>query len=836
MTDRTATTGREVLLDDAITAAGSCPDVDAPLPARAQVVVIGAGIIGAAVAHHLAGLGLTDVLVLERHRVSSGTTWHPAGLLAGARAGHALTEMATDTIATYAELQQVTDVGFYRRGCVSLARTPERLTELRHAAAMGRHHDLEVHELAPGELPVLLPLLDPVGLAGAVHFPGDGTVSPGAATLALAVSACARGTALREEVAVEAILTEGGRVTGVRTEQGTVACETVALCAGLWSAPIAATAGVRLGLHAAEHMWVWSREIDGVEDAQPYVRDLDGHFYVRPYRGGLVVGAFEPNGKPRPVESIPDDFSFGEFDPDPEHFDLALERAKERFPALRQTPIRRWLNAPESFTPDAAMLLGEVPEVAGLHVLAGMNSQGVLMGPGAARALAEWIVAGHPTRDTAELHVGRFAPTQRTPEYLFARTRETLGRLYGMHWPHLQPDTARGTRRTPLYEALRRDGAAFGEQSGWERANWFAPDSGDTRYGYSYERPSFFENVAAEHRATREAVSLFDLSSFAKLLVSGPDALATVQRVCSGDLDSAVGKVTYTTVLNTGGGIEVDLTVTRLARDEFLVVAPTMTHPRTLHWFRRHAVGSTVITDVTAAYATLAVNGPGSRALLADLTRAPLDAEAFPFGTAQRIDVAGVPVLAVRVSFVGELGWELYPSTETAAWLDSALMEAGRAHGLRRAGYFALDTLRSEKGFLHWGADIGPADTPLTTGLGFTVAWDKPGGFVGLDALRNLRADPGHSRMLGIALEDPEPLLHHGESVLLDREVVGRVTSGAYGHTLGVAVGRAFIDTARIALIDGAATGLEVDVAGRRVPARVSRRPFYDPSGARMRS
>lgn len=829
---------REELLNDTISVAKVTEHSRDPLPPRARVVVIGAGIIGASTALGLATRGVSDVLVLERDRLTSGTTWHPAGLLASSRSSHALTDMAAMTTELYSQLEARTgiDVGFNRRGCITVARTRERLTELRYAAAMGRHHALDVQELAPGEIVAHHPLVNPVGLCGGVYFPGDGTVNPGAATLAIAKLAVDAGAQFREQVIVERILVRDGRVSGVETSEGTVECETVAVCAGLWSSMVTRTAGVDLALHAAEHMWALTEPIEGATDEQPYVRDLDGHFYVRGYRGGLVVGAFEPNGKPRPVDTIPADFAFGEFAPDRDHFNLALGRAKERFAVLRDAEIERWLNAPESFTPDGAMLLGETPEVSGLFVLAGMNSQGILMGPGAADALADWIVHGAATVDAGELHVGRFSAVQRSGPYLFDRTRETLGRLYGMHWPHLQPDTARGMRRTPLYEQLAGHGAVFGEQSGWERANWYAHNGVAAEYGYSYQRPNWFETVGEEHRAAREAVALFDLSSFAKFLIQGPGALSSVQRIFSGELDVPVGKVVYTSMLNRGAGLEVDLTVTRLEESVFVVIAPPVAHHRTWHWLRRHSDATAVVTDVTSAFATLAVQGPRSRALLERLSDACFDADRFPFGTAQRIEVAGVDVLAIRVSYVGELGWELYPSTESAAWLHDAIVQAGADLNLRHAGYFALDTLRSEKGFVHYGVDVGPADSPLEAGLGFTVAWNKPTGFIGRDALLRLREQPRGSRLVNLQILDPGPQLYHGESVLAGGRVIGRVTSGNYGYSVGSAVGLAFVDLAAVDLSNGAVVeDIEIDVAGERYPAKLTRTAAYDPSGSRMR-
>ena len=829
----------ERLLDDGIAAASVLAGTDAAVPDRARVVVIGGGMIGAAVAYHLARLGETDVVLLERGRVSCGTTWHPAGLLAGVRASHALTEIARASLAVHARLGAESGIpnGFNRRGSLALARRPERLTELRYSAAMGRHHGVEHALLTPAEVADHHPLVDPAGLAGGLLFPGDGTTNPGASALGLVKVAHERGVRVLEGVEVEGIDVREGRVRAVRTSRGTVETEVAVLCAGLWTGELARGCGVPLALHAAEHVWMCTEPLDAPVWELPFVRDLDGHVYVRGYRDRLLVGAFEPDGKPRAHASIPRGFAFGEFEPDLDHVAEPLARARECVPVLRRLAIERHLNAPESFTPDNLPLVGETPEVENLFVAAGMNSQGILLGPGLGEAVAEWIVAGGPTQDLGDLAPGRFARAQATSGYLFERTRESLGRLYAMHWPHLQPATARGLRRTPLHHRLAAAGACFGEAAGWERANWYGEPGSAPRYEYSYERPPWFDRVAAEHRAAREGVALFDLSSFAKLELAGAGALAAVQRVLAADLDVPVGKVVYTTMLNSRGGIETDLTATRLADDRFLLVAPAITQRRVHRWLLRHAAApDAVVTDLTAGLATLAVMGPRSRELLGRLTDADLTSAAFPFGTAQPVELGWGEALAVRVSFVGELGWELYVPAESAETIHALLLEAGGDLGLRHAGYHALDSLRLEKGYRHWPHDIGPADTPLDGGLGFTVAWEK-GDFVGRTALLAARAAPRRRRLVHLALEAPEPLLHGGESVLRDGRVVGRVTSGAYGHHLGRAVALAALEAP-----DGpddddlAAGGFLVDVAGTACPATISLRPPFDPANERLRA
>lgn len=833
-------TSEERLRDATYKATDFDPGAAEGPPARARAVVVGGGIIGASVALHLARLGWKDTVVLERSRVGSGTTWHAAGLMTRTRGTHAQTELASYSRDFYRDLAGLSgvDIGYYPNGSLSVARTPERLTELRYALTLARHHGLPARELSLDEIAAVSPLLGVDGLAGGVLFEEDATVNPGWAAYATAKAAHDLGVRVVEGVRVTGLrlgTTPRGltRVTAVETGRGDVECEVAVLAAGLWTRDLALLAGARVPLHAAEHYWAQTEPVQGATRDLPIVRDLDGSIYVRHYRGGLLVGAFEPDGRPRTTASIPDDFSFGEFEPDLEHFGRPLARARERVPALARATFAHYLCAPESFTPDGNFVLGETAEVAGLFVAAGMNSQGIILGPGVGRALAAWIDGGAPASDVADVDVRRFSPAQANAGYLFERTRESLGRLYGMHWPFLQPGTARGLRRVPLADRLAAAGAVFGEAAGWERADWYAPPGERPEDVYSYGRQNWFEAVAAEHRAARGGVALFDLSSFAKLRVEGPGALAGVQRVFTADLDRAPGTVVYTSMLNTWGGVELDATVTRLDEDAFLVVTSAALQTKAFHWLRRHA-SPAVVTDVTSGLAVLSVAGPRSRELLAGLTDAALDDAAFPFARARTVDVGWATVLALRVSFTGELGWELYVPVESAPVLYDQLTAAGAPHGLRLAGYRALDCLRAEKGFIHWGADAGPADTPREAGLAGTLALDKPGGFIGREAL--LAAGPPRRRLVPLLLEDPEPLLYHGDSVLQDGRVVGRVTSGAYGHTLGAAVGLAALDGEPAAVDDlVAAGGVEVEIAARRVRARLSARPFYDPDGGRLR-
>jgi heterotetrameric sarcosine oxidase gamma subunit len=825
----------ERMLDDSISATSFAPEADGgPLPDRAQVVIVGGGVIGSSVAYHLAGLGISDVLVLERARIASGTSWHAAGLVARVRGSHPMTELAGYGVDLYGRLTEETGVDVHLRpsGSLTLAENEERLTELRYTAATARHQGVEARLLKASEIHEVWPLASAEGLVGALLQPGDATVNPGHAALALAKGAHDAGVSIREGAQVEELLLEGRRVRGVRTSRGDVEAETVVLACGLWTPDLAATVGVPVPLYAAEHVHVSTEPIEGVHDLLPLMRALDGYFYARHHAGGLMVGSFEPRGRPRSTGSIPENWAFGEFGPDWEHFAPVRGNAERRIPALKDATFSRFLRAPESFTPDSNFCLGETAEVTNLYVAAGFNSQGIIYAPGAGRALAEWIREDAPTFDASEVDVRRFARTQSNERYLRERTTEGLGRLYAMHWPYLQPETARGVRRSPLHDRLAGAGACFGEITQWERAMWFAPPGVEARYDHSYGRPHWLPHAAVEHRAARETAALFDLSSFAKIEITGPDALDVLQHLCTNDVDVAEGRVVYTLFLNRRGGIENDGTVTRLGQDRFLVLTAAATQHRTLEWLRRHGDGSRIaLADVTSSLATLAVMGPRSRELLGRLCDTDLSNEMFPFFTAKTTQIGSAPALAIRASYVGELGWELYVPTEFASHVHDVVVEAGGDLGLRHAGYHALDSLRVEKGFVHIGHDVGPTDDPFTAGLGHVVRLSKD--FIGADALRSREPSPHPSRLVSVKLEDPDPMLFHGESVIVDGRVVGTVMSAAYAHTVGAAAGLAMVEGS---LLTDDLPPVEVDLAGSLSKATLSTGALYDPAGSRMRS
>ncbi|HZN51908.1 MAG TPA: FAD-dependent oxidoreductase, partial [Methylomirabilota bacterium] len=798
------------------------------------------GIAGCSVAYHLAKLGWCDVLLLERREISCGTTWHAAGLVGQLRATQNLTRLAKYGADLYERLEAETGqaTGFRRPGSVSLARNPERMHELKRLASMARCFDVEVEVITPSEAGRRWPLMRTDDLVGALWLPRDGRTNPIDTTLALARGARQGGATILENTAVTAVCVEHGRVAGVKTPAGDVTCEVVVNCAGMWAREIGRMAGVTVPLHASEHFYIVTEPMAGVKPDLPVLRDTDGYIYVREEVGGLLMGGFEPVAKPWGMEGIPADFAFSLLPEDWEHFQVLMEQGIHRIPALETAPVRRHVNGPESFTPDGRYLLGEAPECRGFFVAAGFNSIGIASGAGAGRAVAEWIVGGEPPMDLWDVDIRRVAPFQANPRYLRDRTVEMVGALYALHWPYLQPATARGVRKSALHDRLASRGACFGAVMGWERANWFATPGMEPVYRYSYGRQNWFASSAEEHRAVREAVGLFDQSSFCKLRLEGPDALAVLQRLCANDVDVPPGRLVYTQMLNARGGIEADLTVTRLAADAFFIVTGAGAATHNTHWIASQ-IGDAraVLTDVTSGQAVLGVMGPRSRELLARLTDADLTSAAFAFLASREIWLASAPVRASRVTYVGELGWELYVPTELAAGVYDAVVAAGEDLGLRHAGYHAMDSLRIEKAYRSWGHDIGGEDTPLEAGLGFAVRLDKRAAFTGRDALLRRQGKPVTRRLAVFTLDDAEPLLYHDEPIWRDGALVGRITSGAYGHTVGRAVGLGWIecpDGVTEAFVESGRW--EVEIACERVPARAQLSPPYDPKSLRVRA
>jgi glycine cleavage system T protein len=811
------------------------------IPSHARVVIIGGGIVGCSVAYHLAKRGCTDVLLLERRRLTCGTTWHAAGLVGQLRATQNLTRLAQYTTQLYEGLERETGqaTGFKQVGSIAVAASEARFEELKRGASMARCFGLEVQILSPAAAKERWPLLATDGLVGAVFLPKDGQTNPVDTTQALARGARNGGVRICEDVKVTAIHSAHGRVTGVATPEGEIRADVVVNCAGMWAREVGGWVNVSVPLHAAEHFYIVTEPLPGLAPGLPILRDADGCSYFKEDTGKLLVGWFEPQAKPWGERGIPESFAFDQLPADLSHIESLFERAMQRVPALGSAGVQVFFNGPESFTPDDRYLLGEAPEMQGMYVAAGFNSIGIQSAGGAGKVLADWIIDGHPPFDLWDVDIRRCAPFQRNKRYLRDRTVEALGLLYAMHWPFRQAETARGVRKSALHDRLAAAGACFGEVAGFERANWFGAPGTQPRYEYSYGRQNWFEHSGAEHQAVRERVGLFDQSSFAKFVLRGRDATAVLGRICANDIDVPIGRVVYTQWLNARGGIEADLTVTREAEEAYLIITSCATQTRDFTWLCRSlpSTAHAVAVDVSSAYAVLALMGPHSRELLATLTDADLSTAAWPFATSQIIDLGYARVRASRITYVGELGYELYIPTEFAQSVFDLIVSAGAPFGLRLAGYHALNSLRMEKAYRHWGHDLCDEDTPLEAGLQFALAWNKPGGFVGLEPLARQREAGVRRRLVAVALERADRLLYHNEPIWRNGELVGKISSGMFGHTLGTALGLGYLANGGAGVsAEWIGTGhYEVEVAAERVPARVSLRPFYDPASERVR-
>ena len=810
------------------------------LPSQAEIVIIGGGAIGCSIAYHLTKLGHKDVVLLERGTLTCGTSWHAAGLVMQLRATHTMTELCRYSADLYEKLEAETGqaTGFRRSGSLPVARTSARMTELKRLASLGRYFDVPVDILSPAEVAERYPLIDSKQVVGGLFIPGDGQTNPIDTTMALAKGARMRGARIFERARVTGLEAAGGAVKTVRTERGDIACDKIVLCGGLWSRDLAAMVGVNVPLFASEHMYVTTAPMEGVRPNLPVIRDTDGYVYIKEDAGKLLVGAFEPACKPLPVENLPAQFEFGELPEDWDHFALPMSKAIELVPALETAQIRHFLNGPESFTPDNKFILGEAPEVRNFFVAAGFNSQGILSAAGVGRAMADWISSGEPQMDLSEVDIARFARFQVNRRYLRERTTESLGLLYAMHWPFRQVESARPVRQGALHERLKARNACFGETAGWERANWYAPAGVTPAYEYAYGRQNWFPYVGEEHKAVRERVGMFDLSSFAKFQIEGPDAERELQRLCGNNVAVPVGRIVYTQMLNSRGGIQADVTVSRLGEDRFWVVTAAANQVRDLTWIRRNIDGAARVTivDITSAYSVLPVMGPNARKLLARVSPADFGNAAFPFGTLQQIEIGYGMAHALRVTYVGELGWELYIPTEFVGPIFDLLEAEGRDLGLRLAGYHALDSLRSEKGYRHWGHDISPADTPFEAGLGFAVDLEGKGDFIGRAALEGRKSQPMTRRLVHFRMQEPEPVLFHDEPIYRDGRIVGRLTSGSYGYSVGAAVGMGYAECADGVTADFVEQGsYEIEIAAERFPAIASLRPFYDPASTRVR-
>ena len=826
---------------------------DKTLPSLARVVIIGGGVVGCSVAYHLAELGWSDIVLLERKSLTCGTTWHAAGLIAQLRATQNMTRLAKYSQELYASLEAKTGVatGFRQNGSITVALTDARMEELRRGAAMARAFGVEIDEISPSEIASRYPGLNVEDSKGGVYLAKDGQADPVNITQALAKGARAKGAKIIEGVKVTSIhkkdTAKGPVVTGVSTDQGDITADYVVNCGGMWAREIGQMAGVTVPLHACEHFYIVTEQIDGLQRNLPVLRVPDECAYYKEDAGKLLLGAFEPVAKPWGGDGISDDFEFTTLPDDFDHFMPILETATARLPMLETTGIQTFFNGPESFTPDDRYLLGEAPELGNFFVAAGFNSVGIQSAGGAGMALAHWMDTGRPQMDIWDVDIRRMHPFQANRHYLSARVTETLGLLYADHYPYRQFASARGLRRTPLHHKLAENGACFGELFGWERANWFLPkseaDKGKTaEYDYSWGRQNWFDYAATEHQAVREAAGLFDLSTFGKIKVIGRDAEKVLQLICANDVAVDPGRIVYTQWLNEAGGIEADVTVTRLSADEYLVVTPAATIRREMSWLQRHIPehAQCVAVDMTVNEAVIAVMGPNARNVLQPVIDQSLENTEFGFGQARQVHIGQAVARAHRVSYVGELGWELYVSSELAEHVFDVVWQSGQDHGLSLAGLHVLDSCRIEKAFRHFGHDISDEDHILEAGLGFAVKTDKPasqlGQFIGRDAVLAKREAGLNKRLVQFQLEDSQPLLYHNEPILRDGQITGYLTSGNYGHHLGSAIGLGYVSCGTgESASDMLSSSYEIDVAGQICAAKASLKPLYDPTGERMK-
>lgn len=813
------------------------------LPDRARVVIVGGGVIGASVAYHLAHRDWTDVVLLERDKLTSGTTWHAAGeIVSGGMTSETLARMALYTRQLYERLEEETGLstGFRPVGYIQTGARPERIEKLRREADFLRQMGIERHEISPAEVRDLFPIFDDKNLIAGFYTPEEGRADSANCALSLAKGARMRGVKIFEDTPVTGFGLKRGRVETVRTARGDIECEYVVNCAGIWARQLGAMAGVAVPLQAAEHAYLISDQIPGLSPDIPLLEDPDRYAYYREETGGLMVGLFEPLGAPWSLDKVPDNFSFGEIPNDWDRLAPFLEQAMAPIPVLQEVGIRKLFTGPESFTADNGSLMGPSPEVENFWVAAGMNSLGILLGGGTGKLIVDWMVEGEPQVDVTGVDIARIHPYQTTRRFRATRTVELLGRLHSTgSWPHSQPALARNTRRSVLHDRLTAAGARFAESSGWENTAWFGPTDVEIPFTHSYGRHEWWEYHAAEHRATRQAVALYDMSSMSDFLVEGPDAERLLNHLSGNDVAVEPGRCVYTQWMSPRGKVMADLTVTRLAEDRYMVVVAEGFHRRVETMMRR-AIGPddrVWVTDVTSGITLLSIQGPKSRELLSRISDADLSNQAFPYFTARQIDLEFALAWAFRMSFVGELGWELYIQTEFAPGVYDALVREGEGLGLTHAGMNTLESARTEAGRKDYGLDMENTDSPLEAGLGFAVDLDKPGGFVGRDALAAEKAaGPLRRRLVQFLLEDPEPLLHGEEPIFRDGEKVGYLRSGNYGHTLGGAMGFGYVENPDGVTAEFVSTGsYQIQVASELIPARASLRPMHDPKGERVR-
>jgi glycine cleavage system aminomethyltransferase T/glycine/D-amino acid oxidase-like deaminating enzyme len=812
------------------------------IPSHAKTVIIGGGIIGCSIAYHLSKLGWDDILVLERKKLTSGTTWHAAGLVTTLRDTEAQTKLAQYSLKLYNDLEAETGqaTGFIRCGSIQLAMTEEKAEEMRRGCAMARAFGVEANEISPKQIKELFPLAYVDDLITGFHFPDDGRVNPADVTQALVKGAKQRGVRFIEDLEVKNVIIENGHAVGVETVEGKIAAETVVACPGIWGRDFGKASGLDIPLQAAEHYYLISEPIEGLHKKLPILRDPERGVYAREEAGKIMLGFFEPIAATWATEGIPKDFCFDEIPPNWDRMLPHIEKGMERLPILKDTGIRQFFCGPESFTSDHNYLMGKAPFVDKLFIACGFNSLGILSGGGVGHVMARWMNDGVQPMDIWDVDIRRMQPSENNKSFLTERITESLGIAYQMHWPNRQWETGRNIKKSVLHERLANVGACFGQSVGWERPNWYAIGDQKPTYDYNFGKQNWFENNATEHHAIRKDVGIFDQSSFAKLLVQGRHAEKVLNHISTANISIPIGKVVYTQFLNIIGGVEADLTITRLDEQKFLVVTAAFTSIHVQAWIHDHIPNDAlcVITDITGSYAMLNIQGPKSRALLQSLSNCDFSPENFLFGSMQHIEIGQQSAMAVRISYTGELGWELYVPTEMAIAVYDNLISAGEEHNLKHCGYHTLNSVRIEKAYREWSHDMGARDTLIECGLSFTCDWEKKNGFIGREALLAQR-DLGvpKKRLVQFLLEDPEPILIHNESISYNGELVGYTASAGYAHSLGASAAMGYIN------YDGGVTNewlsagtITIQQADRVYQAKASLTPMYDPKNLRCRS
>ena len=806
-----------------------------------EIVIIGGGIAGSSLAYHLAKLNKTDVTLLERHQLTSGTTWHAAGLIMQLRSTHSLTEIAKYNVELYSTLESETGVptGFKQNGTLGVARTKDRMHETNIIASIAKSFNIEAEMISPSEAQNIYPKLNKECIEGAIYISKDGQTNPVDTTMSLIAGAKKLGVTVQENTEVIDLKKNSNKSFTVITRNEKINCEKLVIACGLWTRTLASKLGIQVPLYPAEHFYVVTEPSKDALKNLPVLRDTDGHVYIKEDAGKFLVGAFEPWGKAISIEKLPQNIPFIELPEDWDHFELPYTKAMELLEPLNNIGISKFFNGPESFTPDLLFALGEAPEIKNCYISAGYNSEGIEFGAGAGRALAEWIVNGSPTIDLSSVDIARFHPFQNNRNYLHERIPEILGLHYKPHWPHYQKITSRGIRQSNLHDRWKKLGASFGEALGWERPMWFAENGQSTDNIYSHTKPNWFEATAKECKAARESAIILDQTSFGKHLIKGNDSLSFLQRTCSSNVDVPIGKIIYTHMLNNKGGIETDITINRRREKEFLLISSATMQPRDLNWIKKSITENenVQVSDITSTYTVLSLQGPRSRDILSKLTKADLSNDGFPFATSQEIEIGYTSVMANRLTYIGELGWEIFVPTEYSLDVFDNLMRVGKEFDLKPAGYHALEHLRSERAYREYELDLTPEDTPLEAGLGFTIDWNKPGGFVGLEALlKQKKKGLLKKRLVCFRLKDSKAVLWHEEIIYRNDVIVGYVSSGAYSFHFGCSVALGYVKSNQGINKEFVEKGnWEIESAGVRYNAEASLKPFYDPNSDRIK-